>query len=392
MDASSRLRILVLGYVVRGPIAGHTWPMLQFTLGLARLGHEVRFLEDSEDYPLCYDPLRDEIGVDPSCGLEYAAGVFGRAGLGDRWAYHDAHRGEWRGPGAARALEWCAGADLLINVSGLNPIRPWLERVPRRIYVDLDPAFDQVRQSGDPVWRARARGHDAFFTVGENIAAGTARVPDLGITWQAVRQPIVLDLWPVTPVPAGARFTTLLQWDSYATREWEGMRLGMKSESFPEFFELPSRSRVAFDLALVAPDAARDRLLRHGWGIVDPGPISRDPWTYQRFIQSSRGEWTVAKHGYVRSRCGWFSERSAQYLASGRPVITQETGFSNHLPTGDGLFAFSTMDEALAALEEVARREEHHRRAARELAVEHFDSDRVLAGMLERALGSRGAT
>jgi hypothetical protein len=175
-------------------------------------------------------------------------------------------------------------------------------------------------------------------------------------------------------------------WDSYASQTWNGVRYGMKSESFGAFLDLPQRTRATLELALGSASAPRAQLRDHGWRVVDPLPPSEDPWTFQRYLQDSAGEFAIAKHGYVIAHSGWFSERSAGYLASARPVIVQDTGFADFLPTGAGLFAFRDPDGAAAALEAVLGRYEYHCRTARALAESHFDSGRILTELLERAL------
>ena len=291
----TKLGILVLGYIVRRPLGGGTWPTLQYALGLKRLGHDVSFLEDSEDYASCYDPSRHVTDENPKFGLRYAEKVFNRVGLGDAWAYHDAHRNRWHGPLTPNIARVCHGADLLINVSGINPIRPWLENVPTRIYIDTDPAFEQVRQLTDRFRQERAAQHNVFFTLGENIPAGAAKVPDDGIDWRATRQPVVLEQWPVKPAQGNRPFTTVMLWDSYPPREYQEFRFGMKSESFAPFIDLPNVARGAkdsatpsFELALGSPNAPRKELRKHGWQIRDPLELTRDPWVYQKYIQSSR--------------------------------------------------------------------------------------------------------
>lgn len=383
-----KLRILVLGYIVRRPLGGGTWCSLQYALGLKRLGHDVYFLEDSEDYPCCYDPRRHVTDEDPTFGLKYAADVFDRTGLGKRWAYFDAHRQTWHGPCRDRIQDICASADLLLNVAGVNPIRPWLAGVERRAYIDVDPAFQQVRLLADGDWRERALQHNVFFTVGENIAEGKARVPDDGIPWQATRPAVVLDSWHVTPGPRNARLTTVMLWDSYPARDYEDYHFGTKRESFGPYLDLPSQVGPVLEMALGGPDAPRDMLREHGWSLINPLEPTRDPWSYQRYIRDSRAEFTVAKQGYVVSHSGWFSERSANYLASGRPVITQQTGFSEWLPTGDGLLGFSSREEAIEALARLDRDYEHHCREARALAEAYFDSDRVLSRLVDLAIES----
>jgi hypothetical protein len=382
----SRLRIVVLGYIVRGPLGGLAWHHLQYVMGLARLGHDVYFIEDSDDYPSCYDPVRDLTDTDPTYGLRFAARTFARVGLGDRWAYHDAHTARWLGPCADRALDVCATSDLLLNLSGMNPIRPWLMGIPVRVLVDTDPVFTQIRHCLEPAARTRALHHTAFFSFGENRSLPGSSIPQDGLPWQPTRQPVVLEAWPVTPGPQHGQFTTVMLWDSYPARDYAGRRYGMKSDSFDAYLDLPEKAGRIFELALGSVTAPRALLTSRGWAVRDSREPTRDPWTYQRYIRQSKAEFSVAKHGYVISRCGWFSERSAGYLASGRPVLTQDTGFSRWLEAGSGVFPFNTPQEALAGIDEIHSRYAFHCRAARALADAYFDARHVLSQLLERAL------
>ena len=386
--ASARLRIVVLGYLVRGPLGGIAWHYLQYVAGLARLGHDVFFLEDSDNYPSCYDPVRDVMDTDPAYGLEFAAHAFERLALGARWAYYDGHRGHWCGPAAGRALDVCATADVLLNVSCVNPLRSWMEHVPVRVLVDTDPVFTQIRHLTDPAARARATAHTAFFSFGENIGHPGCTVPPDGFAWRPTRQPMVMDAWTPTPGPAGGPLSTVMLWGSYPSAEYNGIRYGMKAESFDPYLDLPSRSPEVFELAVGSPGEPRERLTRHGWTVVDPREPTRDPWTYQAFIRRSKAEFSVAKHGYVISQSGWFSERSAAYLASGRPVIVQDTGFSRWLRPEGGVLPFTTPDEAVGQLQALGDSYERQCLQARLAAEEYFESSAVLTRLLDEALGA----
>jgi hypothetical protein len=363
------------------------WHHLQYVIGLARLGHDVRFIEDSDDYPSCYDPKRGVVDENPTYGLRFASEAFTRLGLPDHWAYHDAHAARWHGPAADSVLDWLSRADVLLNVSAVNPLRPWLRGVPVRVLIDTDPAFTQIRHLTDPVARTAAEAHTAFFTFGENIPARRSSVPDDGFPWQATRQPVALDAWSVTPTPPDGRFTTVMQWDSYPARVHGGRRYGMKSESFGPYFTLPEQSGRVFELAIGSASAPRDRLREHGWFLRDPLEVTRDPWAYREYIRRSKAEFGVAKHGYVVGWTGWFSERSACYLASGRPVLVQDTGFTDWLSAPGGIVAFRTPEEAAAGAEEIGRRYEFHARAARGVAAEYFAAGIVLTRLLALALG-----
>lgn len=391
---ANKLRIIVLGYIVRGPLGGLAWHHLQYVIGLARLGHDVYFVEDSDDYESCYDPSRGIVGTDPSYGLRFAQRVFDRFGFGDKWVFYDAHKGVWHGPLAHLAKRRGLSADLLLNVSAVNPIRPWMLAIPKRAMIDTDPVFTQIRNLTDPDAKARADLHTAFFTFGENYANDGASIPIDGFPWRPTRQPVDLDAWPVLPIAHQGRLTTVMQWDSYSAATYDGRYFGMKSKSFAPFIELPKcfERRTDFELALGKETAPRDMLADHGWRLADPLRVTRDPWTYQSYIQDSTAEFTVAKHGYVVTRSGWFSERSAAYLASGRPVITQETGFSDWLLADGGVFAFSTLEEAVAGIEVVNANYVAQSRIAREVAAGYFDSRVVLSRLVEEAMQSDWAT
>ena len=386
------LRIIIASYIVRGPLGGGTWNKLQYMLGLAALGHDVYFVEDSDDYPSCYDPVRDVTDADPTYGLEYARGVFERVGLQDRWAYYDAHTSRWLGPCADRIVRICRTADLLLNLSGVNPLRPWLMEIPARALIDTDPVFTQIRHLTDASARDRALGHTAFFSFGESIGLYRSTVPSDGLPWQPTRQPVVLVAMSVTPGRAQGKFTTVMLWDSYSAVEYDGIRYNMKSVSFEPYMNLPEKVGAIFELAVGSPSAPRKLLRSKGWIVRDPLEVTRDPWTYLRYIQQSKAEFSVAKHGYVVSRSGWFSERSVAYLASGRPVLLQDTGFSDWLQMGAGVVSFTTPEEALVGIEEINRRYDFHCRAAREIAAEYFDARKVLSRLVSCAMNSPSRT
>lgn len=383
-DTVSHLRIIVLGYIVRGPLGGMVWHPLQYLMGLARLGHEVYFVEDSDDYPSCYDPARGITDTDPTYGLQFATQTFKRIGLGDHWAYYDAHTSRWLGPCADRILDVCATADLLLNLGGVNPLRPWFMQIPARAFVDGDPVFIQLRHLTDPAARNLAKQHTAFLSFAENIGLNRCVIPNDGLPWQATRQPVVLDAWPATPAPAQGKFTTVMQWESYPAQEYGGVRYGMKSESFGPYMDLPEKAGRIFELAVSGSSAPGALLDSKGWVVLDPP--TQNPWTYQHYIQQSKAEFSVAKQGFVVTRSGLFSERSACYLATGRPVVIQDTGFSDWLPTGAGVIAFNTPEEALAGIEEINSRYEFHCQAARAIAQEYFEARKVLPRLIECAM------
>lgn len=388
--ADGRLRIIVLGYIVRGPVGGMAWCDLNYLAGLLDLGHDVYFVEDSGESPwCCYDPSRHTTDADPTYGLAFAANALAAIGFGSRWAYYDAHRDRWFGPCADRVLELGRTADVLLNLSGVNPLRAWFMTIPVRAFVDKDPVFTQLKHRHDPSAMDLARRHTAFFTFAVNLNAHGSELPIDGLTWRATRHPIFLEAWPFQPDAHNGRFTTVMQWNSYRAAEHQGVRYGMKSDAFEPFLDLPRRVGERLEMAVGSSAAPRARLADHGWIVRDPLEAASLPDEYQQYIRHSKAEFTVAKHGYVVSQCGWFSERSASYLASGRPVVTQETGFSRWLDVEGGVVPFTTLDEAVAAIEDVSADYHRHRRLARDIAVQYFDSRTVLPHLLDRALSTR---
>jgi hypothetical protein len=382
------LRIAVFGYIVRGPLGGLAWHHLQYLQGLSDLGHEVAFFEDSEDYASCYNPQTFSMTTDPTFGIAFLTDARERLELQSRWAYFDWHTNSWLGMTQDLALDFLDSADLLLNLSGINPLRPWSEAVPVRVLVDTDPVFTLIKHLQNAMALARAKQHNRFLTFGENLSADRGNAPMDEFSWRPARQPVYLPSWKHHAGPADQPYTTVMQWESYPPAEHNGQKFGMKSDSFATIEQAPRHVVPKLQIALGGQTAPRQRLRRHGWSVVDSLRKTATPGGFQHYLARSRAEFTIAKHGYAVSNCGWFSERSANYLASGRPVITQETGFSDHIPTGEGLFAFSTLDESVAAIEAVESSYERHSKAAREIAEEYFDSRKVLTKLLDEVMSS----
>ena len=385
LGAIEAMRILVLGYMVRSGMGGIAWHYLHYVVGLARLGHDVYFMEDSGDVEWsCHHPKTGALDTDPSEGLEFTSSVFDRLGFGDRWAYYDAHRARWLGPAGHDAVGIFRSADAFINVSGSNAIRPWSEGVPIRVMIDTDPALHQIRNNLEPERRERSLAHTHFFSFGENIGSPISRIPTDGFVYHPTRQPFVLDLWPESPGSRSGAFTSIMHWESYAPREYGDIRYGMKGPSFEPYVDVPRHTTARLELALGGP-APRADLRASGWEIRNPLDVSVDPWDYRRYIEGSKGEFGIAKQAYVVSRSGWFSERTVGYLASGRPVVVQDTGFGAWLSPTPAVRPFGTLEQATAALDEVEADYESACRAARGVAEEYFDYRDVLGRLLRTA-------
>jgi hypothetical protein len=313
--------------------------------------------------------------------------VVRRFGLEKSWALVEAGTDRTAGMGYGALRAHAREADVLINISGILTDEALMAGAQTRVYLDLDPAFNQL-------WHAQGidmhfGGHDRFVTVGQAIGTPACTVPTSGIEWIPTVPPVVLSHWPVTT--GGESFTTIGNWRGYGSVEHDGVKYGQKAHSMRDLMSLAARTDAAFRLALdIHPGETPDleALDRNGWQIVDPATVSATPDSYREFIAGSQAELGVAKSGYVLSRCGWFSDRSACYLASGKPVVAQDTGFGRFLPSGAGLLAFASEDDALAAVEEVRADYPRHVQAAREIAEEQLESGRVLTRLLERVGGT----
>lgn len=388
-----RLRIVVGGFLGLLPAGGITWDYVQYPAGFAALGHDVWYVEDTRLWPVYQDD--DPAGASCHANVAHLAAVMPAFGLDGRWAYRDEASGECFGLPLARLREICRTADLFVNVSCSTAMRDDYAAIPARLLVDTDPMFTQVQAetaasftAGGGGMRRLLAAHTHHFTFGESVGRPECRMPACGVTWIPTRQPVLLDRWTPEPPPTGAAFTTVMNWAAGKPLAWDGDTWGQKDVEFLRFLDLPARV-PELRLALVATQTGgaplpRARIEAAGWTLDPPARVA--DWTaYARYLSASAGECGVAKETYVKARTGWFSCRSACYLAAGRPVVTQDTGWSRHLPTGEGLFAFDTMDEAADALRQVAADPVHHARAARAIAAEHFDSHRVLGRLLAAA-------
>jgi hypothetical protein len=364
------VRIIVGAMVAGVPRqGGATWAALQWVLGLRRLGHNVIVAESVDDLASAtwLGRIAREFGLD------------GDAALVRR------RDGATAGIQRDELLRRADGADLLLNLGGRLEDEDVLARIPRRAYVDLDPAFTQLWHEADGVDLGLDR-HDRFVTLGWSLGSPECPLPTCNRAWIRTLPPVVLRHWPVARVTTEAALTTIGHWRSYGSITHGGIHYGQKAHALRPLISLPSRTAMPLRPALGIHRGERadlSALRRNGWQLLDPDAVAATPSAYREFVQGSWAEIGIAKLGYVASRCGWFSDRSACYLASGRPVVAQDTGFGAALPTGDGLLAFSDEDGAVAAIERLRGDYEHHRAAARRIAEDVLDSDIVLSRLLE---------
>jgi hypothetical protein len=380
--------LVVLGMMGRCPFGGQTWLYLNWLRGFARLGHEVWYVEDDATWP--YDPRLNTFTDDPGYAAAYLDRVTRDAGLAGRWAYRPLFRdGACYGLSVAQLRELYRRCDAILNVCGATVLNEDHALAPRRIYVETDPVTNQLElANGRQKTRQVLAAHDTIVSYGENYGGPGCTVPlDGGFRYLKTRQPVDLELWPMCFDPDARRYTTIGNWkqDGHDV-SWNGETYyWSKHHEFLKFIELPRRRPgLRFEVYLNVDDASDRRALEdNGWHLDSPLERSLDPWAYQELFRTARAEWTVAKDQNVRLQSGWFSERDACFLASGKPVIAQSTGFENALPTGEGLFAFRTMDEALTAIDAVESDYAKACRAARAVAEQHLEATRVAGKFLE---------
>lgn len=362
---------------------GLTWVYLQYLLGFKRLGWDV-LLVDRLEPEMCLDAAGKRCAAEQSVQLHYLQQVTEAYGLSDCWAVGVDGGTRYLGLPRHEVLARVADSAALLNVMGFVIDHGVLERARTLVFLDIDPGFGQM-------WCALGLhnpydDYDQFVTVGENIGRPECVIPTCGRTWIPFRQPVVLETWPSSPGPRDGRFTSIGAWRGpYGPIEYGGRTFGLRAHELRKFIALPRVAEAEFELALeIHPADGKDAeaLQANGWHLTDPMGAAGNPAAYQDYIRASRGELLVAKNMYVQSNSGWFSDRSICYLATGRPVIAQDTGLKDLYRTGSGLLTFSTLDEAVAAVRDVSTHYDEHCHAARLIAEEYFDSDIVLPRLL----------
>ena len=389
-----RKKIIVLGFMGGMPIAGVIWQHIHYIVGLQRLGHEVWYVEDTLNYP--YDPVAFNVSDDYSYAVQTLAGLAKEYGFEGRWAYCARYKDptECAGTSLEALRTLYQEADCALNICGSHDMNDDLRTIRHLIYVESDPGVEQIKiDKGESETISYLKEHRDLFTFGENIGTPHFAVPTHGFTWLTTRQPVVTDLWcaasEAPQVDPEAMFTTICNWSTSGKKdiEWRGSNyLWSKSLEFLKFIEAPKRSGEPFEMATdIKKEEELALFAKNDWRLVLPHDLSVDWNGYRDYIRNSKGEFTCAKDQYVRLNTGWFSDRTACYLAAGRPVITQETGFSSFYGGDAGLLPFSTMEEIVEAVASIRADYGRHSRAALEIARELFEAEKVLASLLDRA-------
>jgi hypothetical protein len=371
------MNIILAGIIGRYPYGGVAWCSLMYLLGLRQLGHNVWYLEDTGESN--YDPEDNIMAWDPKYALKYIRQCLAPYALDERWCYID-HAGNYYGKTKEQWKQICADADLFLDLSG----GCWFWRdeyaaIPHSAFIDSDPAFTQLAIAKAEKWYVDFfRRFGTLFTFGRNIGTPACDVPVGDFRWHHTWQPVCMNEWKPIDAPPRSCFTTVMTWkiESFADIS------GNKDQEFVKVIDLPRRANVELELAVNGP---MDLLRSHGWRCRDAYEISSNLDRYRDYLRTSFGEFSVAKHTYVRTNSGWFSDRTECYLASGRPAVVQDTGFSAHLPTGEGLIAYRDVDQAAAGLEAVKRNWAKHSRRAREIAEAHFSPRATLVDLVQKA-------
>ncbi len=387
------MKIVVTGLIATYPLGGVALDYLGFVNGLRRLGHDVFYLEDTGQW--LYDPRTYTYSDDVAYNVRYLQDTLLRSGsdFRERWSLR-APDGTYHGASLDAVRRFCNQAELFLNVSGGCWLRDEYRGAKRIAYLDSDPCYSQAKLQAVEQGTATdeqaysvglIRAHNCFFTFAENIGAADCTIPSCGLEWHPTRQPIVLDDWPYSFDAGARRYTTVMSWKTDVTLPTlSGTTYGGKDVELRRFMDLPRRVGVSLELALSGP-APHAELTQHGWHIVDAHEKSVTPDVYFDYLRGSRAEWSIAKNAYVASRSGWFSTRSAAYLALGKPVVVQDTGFRPYYPVDAGIFAFSTIDEAAAAIDAVEHDYKRQCEAARATAEREFAAERVMGRLLADA-------
>lgn len=385
-------QIIITGYMIRHPVAGNMLAYFHYLLGFHRLGHEVYYLEESGWPDACYNPKLGHYSDDPSYGIHAVHALLKEHNINIPVSYVNRDTSEVSGDDHSDLDHLLSSADLLLNIGGVCSL-PQFALAKKRALIDMDPLFTQLGLfAGEDI-----NDYDVHFSYGSNIGKTSSSIPTCGIEWLPVVPPVVPDIWEnltgnVATDRSDSPFTTICNWSAYGGVEHNGEHYGQKDVEFLKLLDLPKHVSPQLQLAISgADDSTKKKFSAAGWSICNAADVSHDLATYQQYIARSKGEFSAAKQAYVKTRSGWFSDRSVCYLAAGRPVIVQDTGISNWLTTGKGILTFSSMEQAIDCIEQVEGDYVGHCQTAKQIADEVFNYTVVLPQILEQAFASKHA-
>ena len=374
-------RIIVGSYMVRYPLGGMLSWVLQYLTGFRKLGHDVYFVEKFGYPDSCYDPEKGIMSDDCSYGTSVVSDLLAQHGLTGKWCFV-ARSGIYHGMTKNEIESAFRSTDLFVDMGTHGAWQEESAQVARTALIDGEPGFTQIKMANNLSAGMSVPVYDHYFTTGKNIGRAENPAPDLGISWKYLYHPVDTDLFNPIPPAVDAPYATVMNWQSHQPIQYGDRIYGQKDLEFPRFLSLPKKVRAAFELAISGKNVPTDELNENGWRVLNAHHITRSFDSFRDYITYSRGEFSVCKNVFVANHTAWFSDRSAAFLASGRPVVLQDTGFSHFLPTGKGLFAVSTVEEAVSAIQTIESDYSMHSIAAREIAHDALESKVVLKRFL----------
>ena len=375
-------RIVVSTYMVRYPLGGNLWWALQWPAGFRALGMTFLIVEKAHYQNSCFDPSRQVMSDDCAYGLTAVRSLLERHGLSRHFCYVDAE-GKYHGLTRSSVEEFFVTADALVDIGNHGTWLPEAANTALRVFVDVDPGYTQIRMQNSIDAGASRPNYNRFYTIGANIGTPASDAPTAGIEWRHVFNPVMTNGPPNHAPPAGAPFTTVMNWHAHDVVTFRGRSYGQKDVEFEKFISLPRRVKAPMEIAVAGKNVPSSRLVEQGWRLADAHRVTRSVDSYVEYVAASAGEFSVCKHVFAATRSGWFSDRSAAYLAGARPVVVEDTEIRAHLPCGEGLFAVSSVEEAADAIERIRLDYARHSEAARQIACEYLDTSKVLKGFVD---------
>lgn len=377
-------RIIVGSYMFRFPLGGMLSWVLQYLLGLQRLGHDVFFVEKYGYDNACFDPQQKKLSDDCSCGIRRVSALLHQYGLGEKWCFVE--KGDrYYGLSRQAINDVFSGADLFIDMGTHGSWQEEAQHAARCVWIDGEPGYTQIKLAHRLQQGGSLPVFDQYFSNGINIGQNDHPVPTLGIQWVPLFHPVDMSVFSYAAPRKESAFTTVMNWQSHAPIVFNGKTYGQKDIEFEKFKQLPVMSSQRMEVAVTGQQAPLQELATLGWQVTSGLEATQTFHSFREYIRHAKGEFSVCKNIFVDMQTGWFSDKSAAFLASGRPVILQDTGFAQHLPTGLGLFAVTSAEQAVHAMEVIHSAYEKNCRAARELAAAYFDNKKVMKRFLELA-------
>lgn len=377
-------RIVLGSTMVRYPLGGMNQWIIGWLIGLKQLGHEVYFVEKSGWPNSCYDVSKKVMTDNCSYGVSVVNTLLARYDLQDKWCFVD-NAGRYHGLTQENIEAVFKSADLFLDLEWDE----WLVEAANagmRVFVDGEPGWCQMKMENSMRAGDELPFYDYYYTVGRNVGTDRSPGPTASKKWRHIFPPVLVSDLPLEPlkVEADAPFTTVMNWKAHRQVEFDGVVYGQKDIEFLKFINLPQLTSIPLEVSISGSGKIpTDLLIRSGWRLRNADDVAMTVDSYRDYIWASKGEFSVAKNVFIATNCGWFGERAGYYMASRRPAVVQDTGFSDHLPCGKGLFAVSTVEEAAAAIDEINANYDRHAGWAREIAVEYLDAQKVLGRFLD---------